>query len=68
MKMHGKVKMWNGDRGFGFISRDDGCDDVFAHVSSLPEGHDELAIGDLVEFELVPGRNGRLAAANVKVL
>jgi len=67
-KMQGRVKFWNSERGFGFIARDDENGDVFCHVRDLPEGMDELAVGDLVSFELVHGRDGRLAAKNVRKL
>jgi CspA family cold shock protein len=47
----GKVKMFNTDRGFGFIKPDDGGTDVFFHVSALREG-DEITQGNAVTFEI----------------
>ena len=47
---HGKIKMYNEDKGFGFIRPDDGSNDVFFHVSSLREG-DEVTVGKAVTFE-----------------
>jgi cold shock protein len=53
----GKVKWYNGDKGFGFLSRDDGGD-VFVHSSVLPVGIDTLKPGQRVEFGVVAGQRG----------
>jgi CspA family cold shock protein len=45
----GKVKWYDTDKGFGFVSRDDGGD-VFVHSSALPTGLDALKPGSRVEF------------------
>jgi cold shock protein len=61
--MQGKVKFFDNDRGFGFISREGG-DDVFVHVSNLQAGA-TLAEGQTVEFEVGPGRKSE-EAKNVR--
>ncbi|MFG2227005.1 cold-shock protein [Streptomyces sp. NPDC050161] len=53
----GKVKWFNSEKGFGFLSRDDG-DDVFVHSSVLPDGVDVLKPGQRVEFGVVAGQRG----------
>jgi CspA family cold shock protein len=54
------VKFFDPNRGFGFISREGG-DDVFVHVSNLQPGNTTLAEGQLVEFEIGPGRKSEEA-------
>ncbi|MDE1828455.1 MAG: cold shock domain-containing protein, partial [Candidatus Micrarchaeota archaeon] len=59
------VKMFNAQRGFGFITGDDGKD-VYVHTSAV-EGGAALAVGDAVEYEVESGDRG-LRAKNVKKL
>jgi len=56
----GKVKWYDNDKGFGFLSRDDGGD-VFVHSSALPAGVATLKPGARVEFGIVDGRRGEQA-------
>lgn len=53
----GKVKFFNAEKGFGFLSHDEG-EDVFVHRDQLPEGVTELRPGQRVEFGIVSGRKG----------
>lgn len=54
----GTVKFFNAEKGYGFISRDDG-DDVFVHFSQIQSsGYKTLQEGQKVEFEVGPGRKG----------
>jgi CspA family cold shock protein len=56
----GKVKFYDADKGFGFLSRDDGGE-VFVHSSALPAGVATLKPGARVEFGIVDGRRGEQA-------
>ncbi|MFH1258632.1 MAG: cold-shock protein [Elusimicrobiota bacterium] len=66
--MRGKVKWFNEQKGYGFLSRDDGAGDVFVHFSSIQnQGFKTLAEGDVVEFEVEESDKGPKAANVVKV-
>jgi CspA family cold shock protein len=62
----GKVKWFDSEKGFGFLSQDGGGD-VFVHASALPEGVATLRPGARVEFGIVQGRRGE-QALSVRVL
>ena len=62
----GKVKWYDAEKGFGFLSREDG-DDVYVRASSLPEGVTTLKAGTRVEFGILSGRKGE-QAHQVRVL
>ena len=63
----GTVKFFNAEKGYGFISRDDG-DDVFVHYSNIQgDGYRSLDDGQRVEFDVAPGRKGD-EALNVRVV
>ena len=56
----GKVKWYDTEKGFGFLTRDDGGD-VFVHQSALPSGVTSLRSGQRVEFGVAEGRRGQQA-------
>ena len=56
----GKVRWYDVDKGFGFLSTDDG-EDVFVHASALPAGVTSLKQGARVEFGIVDGKRGKQA-------
>jgi cold shock protein len=56
----GKVKWYDADKGFGFLTRDDGGE-VFVHSTALPSGVTSLKQGQRVEFGVVEGRRGQQA-------
>ena len=63
----GVVKFFNPHKGFGFIVRDDGGEDVFVHISAVEQaGLQGLAEGQPLEFTLVD-RGGRVSATDLKI-
>lgn len=64
----GKVKWFDDQKGYGFITPDDGSKDVFAHYSDVQgSGFKSLAEGEKVEFEVVKSEKG-LKAQKIKRL
>ena len=65
----GTVKWFNPSKGYGFITPDDGGNDVFVHVSDVERaGAHSLNEGQKVEYELQEGRDGRSSAANLQLV
>ena len=62
----GKVKWYDSEKGFGFLSQEDG-EDVYVRSSALPEGVEGLKAGQKVEFGLATGRRGP-QALSVKLI
>ncbi|PMR73864.1 cold-shock protein [Billgrantia endophytica] len=63
----GTVKWFNDTKGYGFISPDDGGDDLFAHFSEIQaDGFKTLQDGQKVTFEVTQGKKG-LQASNIKI-
>ena len=68
MRTTGTVKWFKDDKGYGFISREDGEKDVFVHHSAIQgEGFKTLTEGDRVEFDVVQGQKGPAAENLVKL-
>jgi CspA family cold shock protein len=67
-RMTGKVKWFNDQKGFGFITPDNGEKDCFVHHSAIQaSGFKSLGEGEAVEFEMVEGKKGPAAENVVKV-
>lgn len=63
----GTVKFFNDDKGYGFISPDDGGTDAFVHISAVQSaGMHSLGQNQRVGYELETGRNGRTSAVNLQ--
>lgn len=68
MRIQGTVKWFNNEKGFGFITREDGEKDCFVHHTAITgSGYKSLADGEKVEFEVVQGQKGPAASNVVKV-
>ncbi|EJL26976.1 cold-shock protein [Novosphingobium sp. AP12] len=63
----GVVKFFNTDKGFGFISPEDGGDDSFVHISAVQNaGMRTLEKDQRVSYEVEVGRNGKASAVNLR--
>ncbi len=60
MSQTGTVKFFNGDKGFGFITPDDGSKDVFVHISAVQDsGLETLSENQKVSFDTEPDNRGK---------
>ena len=68
-RVDGTVKFFNGQKGFGFIQREDGGPDAFVHISAVERaGMPTINEGDRMEFEIEVDRRGKYAAVNLSPL
>lgn len=65
----GTVKFFNADKGYGFISPDDGGTDAFVHITAVERaGMHTLDRDQKVEYELETGKNGKVSAVNLQAV
>jgi CspA family cold shock protein len=65
----GTLKMWNAERGYGFIQNEEGGPDVFLHIMALRNAGidpDSMKKGERLTFEIEPTQDGRTRAGNVR--
>ena len=68
-RANGTVKFFNDMKGFGFVQRDDGGEDVFVHISALERsGLGQVTQGDRLSFDIEIDRRGKFSAANLSAL
>jgi len=60
MPQHGTVKFFNSEKGYGFITPDDGGRDIFVHITALEQaGLRALNEGQRISFEVEPDKKGK---------
>jgi uncharacterized membrane protein YsdA (DUF1294 family)/cold shock CspA family protein len=64
----GTIKFWNDEKGYGFISPDNGGKDVFVHIKSFKKRSHRPEIGQVVSYDTSMGEKSRLRADNVKYM
>lgn len=63
----GTVKFFNTDKGYGFISNEDGSGDAFVHITAVERaGMGSLNKDQRISYELETGRNGKTSAVNLE--
>lgn len=65
MRHEGRLKKWNEERGFGFITADKDGSDFFVHISAFPPGERNPKIGERLSFEISTGPDGKKRATRI---
>ncbi len=66
--MRGTVKWFNATKGYGFIAPEGAAKDIFVHITEVQKANlTGLKEGDVLEFDLTMGKNGRESAANLRM-
>jgi cold shock CspA family protein len=63
----GKLKRWNDDKGFGFVSSGKGGNDIFIHVSALNRMGRRPTVGDVIIYQVHTDNDGKKRAVNAKI-
>jgi cold shock CspA family protein len=63
----GALKTWKEDRGFGFISPDDGGKDIFIHISALKGTSRRPVTGDVIFYQVARDNRGKFKAVNAYI-
>lgn len=65
---NGTVEWFDLDKGYGFIKPEDGCEDIFVHISEVERaGYSTLSNGQAIKYEL-QNKHGKLSATNIKLV
>ena len=65
--LKGVLKTWKEDRGFGFITPDNGGRDVFIHISAIGEVSRRPIPGDIIHYQVTKDRHGKFRAINASI-
>ncbi|UCV21623.1 cold shock domain-containing protein [Ferribacterium limneticum] len=65
-RIDGKLKTWNDEKGFGFITPTNGGQDIFVHISKYPRQGGKPVIGEALSFEVALNTDGKKSAVNVQ--
>ena len=66
MRLTGTLKVWNDERGFGFIEPTQGGQELFVHIKAFPWGTGRPSVGQVLTFEVETGQNGKKRARAVQ--
>ena len=65
--LRGVLKTWKEDRGFGFITPDNGGRDIFIHISAIGQALRRPEPGDIIHYHIAKDRSGKLRAVNASI-
>jgi cold shock protein len=65
--LKGILKTWKEDRGFGFITPDNGGKDLFIHISAIGQASRRPVPGDIIRYQIVRDKNGKFRAINASI-
>jgi cold shock CspA family protein len=66
MRIHGTLKKWNDERGFGFIESPSQEKEIFVHISAFPHDGGRPKVGETISFEIRSGPDGKTRAVAVQ--
>ena len=66
MRIHGNLKKWKDDRGFGFIAIAQQSSEIFVHISEFPKDGVRPTIGEPLSFEMKNDKNGKKRAIRIE--
>jgi cold shock CspA family protein len=66
MRIHGTLKKWNDERGFGFLESPGSDKEIFVHISAFPRDGARPRIGEMVSFEMRSGQDGKVRAVAIQ--
>lgn len=66
MRIHGTLKKWNDERGFGFLESPGSDKEIFVHISAFPRDGTRPRIGEMVSFEMRSGPDGKMRAVAIQ--
>jgi cold shock CspA family protein len=66
IRIHGTLKKWNDERGFGFIESPSQDKEIFVHISAFPHDGSRPKVGEVVSFEIRSGPDGKMRAVGVQ--
>lgn len=65
-RINGTLKTWNEDKGFGFITPQNGGQDIFVHISDYPKQGGQPKVGEPISFEVILNKDGKKKAVLVQ--
>ena len=65
--LKGVLKTWKEDRGFGFITPDNGGRDIFIHISAIGQASRRPVPGDIIHYQVARDKHGKFRAINANI-